>query len=279
MDLEEYRRTSRQAWSSVAPAWERWRAFAETCYGPVREWMVKELAPRPGETLLELSAGGGETGLQAAAAVGDTGRLISTDFAPGMVEVSRRRGAELGVTNAEYRVMDAEHLDLPDGSVDGVLCRFGYMLMADTGAALAETRRVLRAGGRVALAVWASAERNPWAAIRSQILIERGHMEPPQPGAPGMFTMDSQERTRGLLEQAGFRQVRLEEVPLRLPFRDLEAYLTWGREVSAGFASALARVPEDERAGLEAEMAERLAAFATQEGYEFPGAVLCALAS
>lgn len=262
----------------MAPAWERWREYAETSYGPVREWMLRELAPRPGETVLELSAGGGETGLRAAAAVGDAGRLISTDFSPEMVEISRRRGAELGVTNAEYRVMDAEHVDLPDASVDGVLCRFGYMLMADTGAALAETRRVLRPGGRLALAVWGPAERNPWAAIRSQILIDRGHMAPPEPGAPGPFTMGSEERTRGLLEQAGFQRVRLEEVPLRLPFRDLEAYLTWGREVSAGFASALAQVPEDERAGLETEIAERLAAFATPEGYELPGVALCALA-
>jgi SAM-dependent methyltransferase len=278
VDLEEYRRTTRQAWGSVAPAWERWRAYAETCYGPVREWLLRELAPQPGDTVLELSAGGGETGLQAAVAVGDTGRLISTDFAPEMVEASRRRGAELGVGNAEYRVMDAEHLDLADASVDRVLCRFGYMLMADTAAAFGETRRVLRAGGRLAFAVWGPGERNPWATIRSQTLIERGYMEPPEPGAPGPFTMGSEERTRGLLEQAGFRQVRLEEVPVRLPFPDVDAYVAWGIEVSPGFAAALAQVSGDERASLQAEMGERLAAFATPQGYELPGVVLCAVA-
>jgi ubiquinone/menaquinone biosynthesis C-methylase UbiE len=240
--------------------------------------MVRELAPHPGDTVLELTAGGGETGLQAAAAVGDTGRLISTDFAPEMVEASRRRGAELGVTNAEYRVMDAEHIDLAEASVDGVLCRFGYMLMADAKAALAETRRVLRAGGRLALAVWGPVERNPWSAIRSQILTERGYLQAPEPGAPGPFTM-GEERTRGLLEQAGFPQVRLEEVPVHLPFPDVEAYVEWGTEVSPGFASALAQVSEVERATLQAEMGERLAAFKTREGYDLPGAVLCATAS
>ena len=45
--------------------------------------------------------------------------------------------------------MDAEKMDLEDDSVDGVICRWGYMLMADPAAALAETRRVLRDGGRL----------------------------------------------------------------------------------------------------------------------------------
>jgi ubiquinone/menaquinone biosynthesis C-methylase UbiE len=80
-------------------------------------------------------------------------RLITTDFSPAMLEAARRRGAELGVANVDYRVIDAERIELHDDSVDGVLCRFWYMLMADPAAAFAETRRVLRPGGRLALAV------------------------------------------------------------------------------------------------------------------------------
>jgi ubiquinone/menaquinone biosynthesis C-methylase UbiE len=65
-----------------------------------------------------------------------------------MVEVARRRAEELGLANVEPRVLDAERMDLDDSSVDGIVCRFGYMLMADPAAALAESRRVLREGGR-----------------------------------------------------------------------------------------------------------------------------------
>ena len=111
------------------------------------EWMVRELAPRPGDTVLELAAGVGDTGFEAADLVGERGRLISTDFSPAMIEAARRRGTELGVNNVEYSVMDAERIELDADSVDGVLCRFGYMLMADQAAALAETRRVLRPAG------------------------------------------------------------------------------------------------------------------------------------
>ncbi len=55
-----------------------------------------------------------------------------------------------------------------------MLCRWGYMLMADPAAALAETRRVLRPGGRLALAVWDSIERNPWASLPGRSWLRTG---------------------------------------------------------------------------------------------------------
>ncbi|HVM35485.1 MAG TPA: class I SAM-dependent methyltransferase [Actinomycetota bacterium] len=81
-----------------------------------------------------------------------------------MLDAARRRGAELGVTNVGYQVLDAERIELDDDSVDGVLCRLGYMLMGDAATALAETRRVLRPGGRVTLALLG--RRNPIRSLR-----------------------------------------------------------------------------------------------------------------
>jgi len=186
MELEDYRRTSFEAWEAMAPGWERRRAQLAQALTPVREWLIAELEPSPGDTVLELSAGPGDTGFAAAAIVGERGRLISTDFSPDMVEVARRRGAELGLQNVDYRVLDAERIELDTDSVDGVLCQRGYMLMAAPATALAETRRVLRPAGRLALSVWGAPEHNPWAAIGGRALVERGHMRPPEPGAPGL---------------------------------------------------------------------------------------------
>jgi ubiquinone/menaquinone biosynthesis C-methylase UbiE len=146
---------------------------------PVRQWMIRQLGPHPGDTLLELAAGAGDTGFQGATLLGQAGRLISTDFSPAMLGVARRRAAELGLGNVDFRVMDAERVRLETDSVDGVLCRFGYMLMADPAAALSETRRVLRPGGRLALAVWGAPDRNPFFTVIAAILVERGHLPPP----------------------------------------------------------------------------------------------------
>ena len=137
--------------------------------------------------------------------------MISTDFSPEMVEVARRRGAEVGVRTVDYRVIDAERIELESDSVDGVLCRFGYMLMTEPATALAETRRVLRPGGRLALAVWGAPERNPWITVLAGILVERGYVPAPDPEAPSPFSLAAEEDIRKLLKAAGFATVRTEE--------------------------------------------------------------------
>jgi SAM-dependent methyltransferase len=279
VDVEDYRRTSHEVWEAMAPGWERWRAQLADALTPVREWLIGALGPQPGEAVLELGAGTGETGFETAAILGEHGRLISTDFSPEMVEVARRRATELGLANVEHRVIDAERIELDSGSVDGVLCQSTYMLVADPAAALAETRRVLRPGGRLALAVWGAPERNPWASIGGIILVERGHMPRPEPEAPGVFSMASEERTRALLDGAGFASVRTEEVPVRFAFRALDDYEQWVLDVAGPFAMVVRGLPEDEREVLRARLRKAFVPFATDGGYELPGVALCAVAS
>ena len=141
------RQQSRAAWGAVAPGWFAQREGLWKASRPVSEWMIRRLDPQPGDTVLELAAGLADTGLIAARLVGESGRVIVTDFTPEMVSGARRRAEELGVQNSEFRVLDAERMDLKTDSVDGVLCRWAYMLMIDPPAAFAETRRVLRPGG------------------------------------------------------------------------------------------------------------------------------------
>ena len=171
MDLDEYRRTSRDIWERMAPGWEDRRDWVWEASRSVGEWMVDRLCPQRGQTLLELAAGAGDTGFAAVARLGGDGRLISTDFSSRMIQAAQRRAAELGLDNVEFRAMDAERMDLGDDSVDGVLCRWGYMLMADPQTALRETRRVLRDKGRLVFSVWAAPEHNLWASVPARVLV------------------------------------------------------------------------------------------------------------
>jgi SAM-dependent methyltransferase len=181
---ETARQQSRAAWGAVASGWYAQREELWKASHPVSEWMIRRLDPKPGDTVLELAAGLADTGLMAARLVGESGRVIVTDFTPEMVAAARRRAEELDVRNAEFRVLDAERMDLETDSVDGVLCRWAYMLMIDPPAAFAQTRRVLRPGGRLAFSVWAARERNPALSLVGRVLESKGHIPPPDPEAP-----------------------------------------------------------------------------------------------
>ena len=161
MDLQTYRETSLQTWDEMAPGWEDRREWILGITGPINEWLVDRVDPQPAQTVLDVAAGTGDLGFIAAKRVGESGKVLCTDFATQMVEAARRNGERLRLSNVEYRVLDAERMDLDDDSVDGVLSRWGYMLMADPAAALRETRRVLRDGSTLAFAVWQTPDRNP----------------------------------------------------------------------------------------------------------------------
>jgi ubiquinone/menaquinone biosynthesis C-methylase UbiE len=276
---QDYREASLRIWEEMAAGWEGHRRRVWDASQAVGEWLVDALDPQPGDTVLELAAGVGDTGFAAARRLGSTGTLISTDFSDQMVQAARRRADELGVSNAEFRTLDAEHMDLGDGSVDGVLCRWGYMLMADPGAALAETRRVLGEDGRLALSVWGHPEQNPWASIPARALLELTGAEPPDPHAPGIFAMATEERTRDLLTAVGFEPQRVETVEMTWRFESLADYWHHLTDVKGAIAMVVRSLPEADQAALSTDIERRLEPHAEGEGYRLPGSCLNVLAA
>ena len=279
MDATEFRRASHAVWEAMAPGWEDRRAYFEHTARPVTERMIERLAPASGDTILELAAGTGIAGFAAAALVGPGGHVIISDFSEAMVEKAERHGVELGLGNVEFRVLDAEQLDLPDDAVDGVLCRWGYMLMADPPAALAETRRVLRDGGRLSCAVFGAPEQNPWAAVPLRVLQERGHLPAPEVGAPGILALADNVRLRGLFAGAGFSEPQIEGVPILWRFADTDDYWDFLTGAAGAIAMVLGRLDEDERGRVREQIVERVTSSDNASGIALPGVSLIASAS
>ena len=253
-------------WSAVAPGWARRREYMWDISRGVGERLVDALDPKHGETILELAAGPGDTGFAAAARLGPSGRLISSDLAPAMVAAAEERGDELGLTNVEYRVVDAQAIDLPDASVDGVLCRWGYMLVPDPAAAMAETARVLRPTGRVAFAVWAEASVNPWGTVVGRALLELGLIERPDPDAPGPFRLGDADRVLALVRDAGFAEPTVEDVPVTWRHDSLDDYWEVTADLSFLVTTALGTLDADTLAEVRRRVGETLAPYADRDG-------------
>jgi ubiquinone/menaquinone biosynthesis C-methylase UbiE len=258
VDLDEYRKASLENWDRIAPNWESERDYVMSATGPVSVRLVECLDPQPGDTVLDIAAGTGDTGFLATRRIGSDGRLVSTDFSPEMVAAARRNGDAQGIDNVEYRVLDAENMDLGDDSFDRVVARFGYMLMADPGRALAETRRVLRDGGRLSFAVWASPDKNMWAAATGMALVQRGFLPPPEPGTPGIFAMAEPARIVELVTGAGFGEPRIEQVEISWPYTSADDHWELTLKLAGPLADAIASLPEDERESVREEVRSQI---------------------
>ena len=264
--MDDYRAASLQSWSSVATDWARLTDRIDRQLRAAADWMIDALALEPGERVLELAGGPGTISMMAARAVSPGGHVIYSDFAEPMVDAARERLQAEGAPGVEYRVIDAETIDLPDASVDAVACRMGYMLMADPAAALRESARVLAPGGGIALAVWSDPGSNPWAALPMQAVASQLGAPPAPPDAPGLWALADETRLRGLLEDGGFQAIRIETLDDAIEFESAEQWIEVTRRLAGPLKALLASLDDDARGAIEDHMREAAKPYELPDG-------------
>ena len=253
-------------WETAAEGWGRQRDAFALDTAPVSARMIDVLDLQPGQALLELAAGAGETGLLAAELLRPGGRLIATDGADKMVELIAQRARDLGLADlVEARQMEAEWIDLSAATVDAVLCRWGYMLLADPAAALRETRRVLKPGGRVVLAAWAPADENPWATVVTQAMADLG-MGEDFGDAPGPFTWGDPELIVEHLREAGFVDAQVETVAFTFRHPDPDEWWDSRIDLSPSLGAALVAMDPARRDDLMEAAQARIGVYAQDDG-------------
>src|SRR5829696_5314260 len=220
----------RARWAQAAAGWERNADAMRRATMPVSAW------------ILDAAAGTGDTGFLAAELVEPGGTLITSDFSPEMLTAAQRRAERLGLRNVRFRQIDAKSIDLPAASIDGVLCRWGYMLLDDPNAALRETRPVLRPGRRVALAAWAGPEHNQWSTVPRRVVTARGIVGPPDPRTPGQFTWAEEGVIASELAAAGFVDYDVDRVDFASEFASAEDWWATMRSLSGVLKEATARL-------------------------------------
>jgi len=263
-------------WASVAPSWGEHADYADTRGAAVTAGMLELSAPRPGDRVLELACGAGGVGIAAAQLVGPAGEVALSDVAPEMTAIAAARATALGLGNVRTLTLDLDDLDQPDLAYDVVLCREGLMFALDPAHALAEIRRVLRPGGRVALAVWGPRARNPWLSLVFDAVSSQLGAPVPPPGIPGPFALDDPERLARLLADAGLADVAVTEVPTPLRDASFDAWWTRTSALAGPLAKRLAALPEPAMGQLRARLEAAARPYRTPAGLDFPGVSLLA---
>jgi ubiquinone/menaquinone biosynthesis C-methylase UbiE len=257
------RRVQRYGWDLAAEVYEG--AWNRQLW-PAQQRLLEMAALRPGERVLDVACGTGLVSFPAAEAVGGSGSVVGTDISERMTQLAATVAAARGVENARFLRMDAESLDLPDGSFDVVLCALGLMYVPDPDRALAAMHRVLAPGGRAVAAVWGERRHCGWAEI-FPIVDARVSSDV----CPMFFQLGTDDALRWTFEKAGFEGIEGTRMETVLRYASPEEALT--ASFSGGpVALAYSRFDGETRDACHAEYLESIEAFRTADGgYEVPG--------
>jgi ubiquinone/menaquinone biosynthesis C-methylase UbiE len=238
----------------AAPTYDRVGDAYHDYFG---ERLVELAGIGAGDAVLDVACGRGAALLPAASRAGSDGRVLGVDLSPGMIELATQALDDEGLAGGA-RVMDAEHLDLPDASYDVALCAFGLFFFPDPEAAMAEVFRVVRPGGTVAVSTWGPEdERWSWEDdVLSTLTAERRAVVRP---------FDSADDVESLLVGAGFNGAahRLEEHEVW--FADEQAWWAW--KWSYSLRGVLEQQDEATLSRLRSDAEERMQPFKQSDGF------------
>jgi ubiquinone/menaquinone biosynthesis C-methylase UbiE len=259
------------------PGGARWagrQASQDILLAPVAEILIDRAKPQPGERIIDVGCGSGATTNALAQKVGPSGHVFGIDVSSPMLE--RARQVTPKDAPVDYVLADATVYPFDAESFDLLASRFGVMFFADPVSSFANLRRALRPTGRLAFACWREPRENPWMMTPLQAVYQHVPKLPQMaPEDPGPFAFASEERVRGILGGAGFRDIALEACPLALDLaigRGLEAAVQGALEIGPA-SRALDGHPAEVLAAAAKTVRETLAPFVNGQSVRLPGSI------
>jgi SAM-dependent methyltransferase len=262
-------------WSGSAPFWEKHRETIRQMFAPVTQALIEEALIAGGHTVLDVATGPGEPALGIAGVVGPEGRVIGTDPIPEMIAAARRSADQGGFRNTQFDVAYADDLPFPADSVDAVVSRFGVMFAPSPVDAVREMLRVLKAGRRLALAVWHLPESNPFFYTLSQVLERYIESPPLEPDAPDAFRLAAPGRLREVLDEAGAIASAERPVPFTIEAPiSVEDFWTLRIEISEKLREKVAALSTEQLRQAKGEALDAMSQYSTTNGICFPAHAL-----
>jgi ubiquinone/menaquinone biosynthesis C-methylase UbiE len=267
MSQEHHEQPQVQVWNSheVVKSWQQEASQRQQVMEEATEEMLLAAGLKAGDHVLDLAAGAGDQSLLAARKVGPGGMVLATDLSGEMLTVAAKQAEHEGLTNLATRIMDAEQLDLEERSFDAVICRNGLMLLPHLQSALRGIRRVLKPGGKLAALVW---KRNPFHMLPLTILTKYvGEV----PAICNPFTLSDPAVFEQALREAGFREVIIRPIALRLHYASMDVFLESRRAIVAGLMGQMSKQAQQQVLN---EVRQALSQFEEPEGLVAQGETL-----
>jgi len=202
---------------SAAEVYEEF--FVPALFGQWAGPIVDAAGVKLGDMVLDVACGTGVVARLAAKRLGKSGKVFGLDRNDGMLAVARRISP-----NIDWRLGQAEDLPFEDGAVDALTCQFALMFFEDRIAALKEMWRVLKPGGRLAVATWDKLDHSPgYAAMVA--LLQRLFGTPAADALRAPFAIGDPGMLAALAEDAGIAEATVETRAGTVSFPSLDAWV------------------------------------------------------
>ena len=259
----EIREQQKQSWNKFSGGWKKWDEVTMDFLRPMGDEIIRSIKPNGKQLVLDIAAGTGEPGLTIASML-DGGKVVLTDLAEDMLNITKENAIKRGITNIEIKACDVSELPFPDNSFDAISCRFGFMFFPDMQVAANEMYRVLKPGGTMATSVWNIPEKNFWVTAVMGTIARNMELPAPPPGAPGMFRCAKPGLMQEIFQKAGFQNIKEKEVPSQLKSGTPGRYWEMMTEVGAPIVAALSKADDATKEKIRKEVYQQI-------GEKYPG--------
>lgn len=243
-------------WAERAAVIRRYDEMESRLTASVSERMLDLAGLRPGMRVLDVASGMGEPSLRAAQRVGPSGFVLGTDLSGDMLEAAREKARTLALSNIEFRVADAETLEVPEQSFDAATVRWALMYMRRPEQALERLWRALRPSGLLVCACWGAPEQVEYASLSRRCLSRYRPLPPVEPDAPSVYRFSDPERLRPLLTRSGFTLEHAES--MHVPVMEAEdgaGVVRWLRDLGGSLWKLVEELPPEARRAWEEDVA------------------------
>jgi ubiquinone/menaquinone biosynthesis C-methylase UbiE len=261
--------------SVAAPFWEKYREVIRQMFAPVTQALAEDGQISGGSAVLDIATGPGDPALSLAPVVGPEGKVFGVDPVPEMVAAARRAANHLGFRNTQFDVAFADRLPFPADTFNTVVSRFGVMFFPSPVDAVREMLRVLKPERKLALAVWGSAETNPFFNTISRVIDRFVDSPPLAPDAPEPFRFATPGKLREVLTETGAiaPNERLLQFTIEAPISS-EEFWTLRTEMSEKLREKIALLSSEQLKEAKRQALEALRGYSTDSGMSFPAQVL-----
>ena len=247
----------KESWNKFSKGWKSWDNKVMDFLSPMGKEIIRLIHPSGEDIVLDVAAGTGEPGLTIAGMLSG-GKVISIDLSENMLAVAREKAAAKKIENFETKVADVTELPFDDNSFDAITCRFGFMFFPDMLLAAKEMARVLKPGGRVAIAVWNVPQKNFWVTSIMGSINKNMQLPAPPAGAPGMFRCAAAGLMQQIFIDAGLKNISETVIDSTLKMENNEMFWKMHTEVGAPIVAALNKADEEMKAKIKADTFRQL---------------------